>query len=84
MVHPENEGLQDLDAREVALMVPVVILCVWIGVKPASFLDKTSASIDQLVERIEDARVAYEASGSESERVSTLEPDPSTSSALPR
>ncbi|MFT5155184.1 MAG: NADH-quinone oxidoreductase subunit M, partial [Planctomycetota bacterium] len=49
VVHPENEGLSDLNAREVSLMMPIVVLCVWIGVQPSAFMDKTSASIDQLV-----------------------------------
>lgn len=51
-----NRGLKDLDAREIGLMVPLVLLCIWIGIKPGSFLDKTSGSIDHLVERIDALR----------------------------
>ena len=69
VVHRENAALTDLDAREVGLMIPIVILCVWIGVQPGALLDKTSASIDQLVLHVEDARVALERAQS-GERVS--------------
>ena len=74
VVHEENRTLTDLNVREVTLMLPIVILCVWIGVKPGSLLDKTSASIDRLVERIEDARVAQQTGATPAERVSTLAP----------
>jgi len=51
-----NRGLKDLDAREIGLMIPLVLLCVWIGLKPGSFIDKTSGSLDHLVERIDALR----------------------------
>lgn len=51
-----NEGLSDLNAREVGLMIPLVLLCLWIGVQPNAFLSKTDASLDQLYDRVEAAR----------------------------
>lgn len=51
-----NRKLADLDRREVGLMLPLVLLCVWIGVKPNHFLEKTDGSVDALVQRVEDAR----------------------------
>jgi NADH-quinone oxidoreductase subunit M len=54
----ENKKLTDLGGREVALMIPVVVLCVWIGVAPNLFIDKTRGSLDAVVNRIERARVA--------------------------
>jgi len=51
-----NKELADLNLREVGLMLPIVALCVWIGVSPNTFLDRTSGSIDAVVERVEDAR----------------------------
>jgi NADH-quinone oxidoreductase subunit M len=35
----ENAHLKDLDAREIATLVPLVALCAWIGVYPKPFLD---------------------------------------------
>lgn len=48
-----NRKLEDLNGREMGLMIPLMILCLWIGVRPNHFLDKTDASIDSLVQRIE-------------------------------
>jgi NADH-quinone oxidoreductase subunit M len=56
LIHSENKRLSDLGAREVALMVPIVVLIVWIGVAPNTFMSKTSGSIDALMLRIESAR----------------------------
>ena len=59
-----NAKVADLGAREVGLMLPVVLLCVWIGVKPGSFLSKTDGSVDALMQRLEDARTGLEVSQS--------------------
>ncbi len=58
IVHAANAKLADLNAREIGLCVPVVVLCVWIGVAPNLFLGKLDGSIDALAERLDDARVA--------------------------
>ncbi len=52
----ENRKLTDLNTREIGLMVPLVVLVVWIGVKPAAFLDRTTPSVERVVQRIEQAR----------------------------
>jgi NADH-quinone oxidoreductase subunit M len=38
VTHEENQHLKDLNARELATLVPLVALCVWIGVYPKPFL----------------------------------------------
>jgi len=35
--NPENKGLADLDRRELAYLVPIVLLCFWIGLYPRPF-----------------------------------------------
>jgi len=62
LVHEENRNLRDLDRREIGLMLPVVVLCLWIGVRPDTFLDKTARSIDAVLSGVEDARAARETS----------------------
>ncbi len=39
LTNPENEKLHDLSAREIATLVPLVVLCFWIGIYPKPFLD---------------------------------------------
>jgi NADH-quinone oxidoreductase subunit M len=39
VTHEENKHLVDLNARELATLVPLVALCFWIGVYPKPFLD---------------------------------------------
>jgi NADH-quinone oxidoreductase subunit M len=45
----ENRGMLDLGAREVAVLVPLVALIVWIGVYPKPFLDRTAPSTERFV-----------------------------------
>ena len=58
IVHEENRALTDLGAREVALLVPLCVLVVWLGVQPNAFLARCTPSLDRVVERVEDARFA--------------------------
>lgn len=54
--NPDNEKLTDLSIREWAVLVPIVVFVVWIGFYPRTFLEKSEASVRQLVQRIEDTR----------------------------
>jgi NADH-quinone oxidoreductase subunit M len=51
-----NKGLADLGAREVGLMLPIVALCVWIGVAPNMFMDPMKGSLADLDKRLVRAR----------------------------
>lgn len=44
-----KHALSDLSAREIAVLVPLMILVFWMGLFPNTFLDKTKASIEHLV-----------------------------------
>jgi NADH-quinone oxidoreductase subunit M len=61
IVHAANKSLSDLNLREVGLMLPIVALCFWIGFAPNTFLARTDASIDALLARLEQTRVAQAA-----------------------
>ncbi len=37
---PENKALKDLNGREIATLVPIVLLCLWIGLYPSTFLEQ--------------------------------------------
>jgi len=47
-----NRDLPDLGARELAVLLPIVALIVWIGVYPKPFLDRTAPSVDRFVETV--------------------------------
>jgi NADH-quinone oxidoreductase subunit M len=51
-----NQNLRDLDGREIGLMLPLIVLCLWIGVQPNAFLEKTDASMNRLYQGLEDVR----------------------------
>ena len=56
--NPANEGLADLNWREVAVMVPIVIMIFWIGLYPAPFFNLMSPAVNQLVQVLGGAVVA--------------------------
>jgi NADH-quinone oxidoreductase subunit M len=47
--------IQDLSWREKAVFAPLVVLVLWMGIYPVSFLDVTSASVDNLITNYEQA-----------------------------
>jgi len=47
--------LTDLNSREIAVLVPFVLLILWIGIYPKPFLDRTAASVTQVSERVAQA-----------------------------
>jgi len=55
ITNKENEKLTDLSGREMLSLLPILVFIVWIGVYPATFLEKMEPSIEHLLERIEPA-----------------------------
>ena len=53
VTHEENRRLTDLTPREWAVLVPVLVFIVWIGVAPAVFTGKTEATIAALLAQVE-------------------------------
>lgn len=49
---PENQHLTDLTKREWAIVVPMLIFIVWLGVYPNSFLKVSEASSKATIERV--------------------------------
>jgi NADH-quinone oxidoreductase subunit M len=55
LVGEENARLADLSGRELAVLVPVVVLCVGMGVYPTPILSRMQPSIDRIIARVEAA-----------------------------
>jgi NADH-quinone oxidoreductase subunit M len=49
---PENERLPDLNARELAVALPLVALIFWIGLYPSPFLHRINGSVEALHARL--------------------------------
>jgi NADH-quinone oxidoreductase subunit M len=52
VTNPENARLKDLNAREVGLLIPLLILMLVMGVFPRPFLDRTRQSIIEVRNRV--------------------------------
>jgi NADH-quinone oxidoreductase subunit M len=62
--HEENRRLRDLTPREWALLAPILLLIVWIGVYPKAFTARTEATVQALIAQVESkASVARGAPG---------------------
>jgi NADH-quinone oxidoreductase subunit M len=46
----ENRLLKDMNSREYAYLVPIIVFIVWIGVYPKPFLDKMDVSVQHLLQ----------------------------------
>jgi NADH-quinone oxidoreductase subunit M len=55
---PENERLTDLDGRELALMAPLLIGIVWLGLYPAPVLHRMESATRRYVQLTQPARTA--------------------------
>jgi NADH-quinone oxidoreductase subunit M len=53
LTHEANRGLRDLSPREWALVVPMVLFIVWVGVYPAAFTGPTEATIEALIGQVQ-------------------------------
>ena len=55
---PALAGIMDLDAREIALFTPLLLLTIYYGVHPGPILDACAASVDHLVRGFDAALAA--------------------------
>jgi NADH-quinone oxidoreductase subunit M len=52
---PENVTMADVNGRELALMLPLVVAVLWLGIYPAPVLRRMEASAQQFVQTVEGA-----------------------------
>jgi NADH-quinone oxidoreductase subunit M len=53
LTRDENRHLRDLSLREWAVLAPVLLFIVWIGVYPIAFTGKTEASVEALIAQVQ-------------------------------
>jgi NADH-quinone oxidoreductase subunit M len=51
--NPENEGLADLNKRELLYLMPIVVLCFWIGLYPKPFFAVLEKPVDYIVRKVD-------------------------------
>ena len=51
----ENRRLQDVNRREMAILLPIAILIVWLGVYPKPFLDRLEPAVVEVLSLVERA-----------------------------
>jgi NADH-quinone oxidoreductase subunit M len=56
--HGHGRGIRDLNWRELAIMIPILILIFWIGLYPKPFFALMAPAVDQLVANISNVAVA--------------------------
>ena len=66
--NPKNENLPDLNLREWATFIPLLILAVWIGLYPKPFIDRLDTSVNRVMSRVNSADVQLNA-GTDDTRV---------------
>jgi NADH-quinone oxidoreductase subunit M len=52
ITNPENEGLLDLNKREIGLLLPLLALMLFMGVYPRVFLDRSQPSVEVIRARV--------------------------------
>jgi NADH-quinone oxidoreductase subunit M len=58
LTRADLRGMLDLSTREKALFVPLLVLVIWMGVYPLSFLRPIQVSVDHLVQQVATATEA--------------------------
>ena len=85
ITHEENRNIPDIAWNEIAALVPLIVLMVWIGVYPRTFLEPMRPSVARLLDIVKsDAKakvLVAERSGSAS--AAALEASPATAGGPP-
>jgi len=58
ITNPINEKLADLNAREIVVMLPLLLFVFWIGFAPNTFFEKMNPAVEQLLTQMKSRQVA--------------------------
>jgi NADH-quinone oxidoreductase subunit M len=54
----ENRSVGDLNLREIAILLPLVVAILWLGIYPRPFLDRMEPAVRTLIEQVTTPRSA--------------------------
>jgi NADH-quinone oxidoreductase subunit M len=60
LTRPENRDLPDVNLREIAMLAPVLVLILFIGVYPKPFLERIEPAAQRVVDQLNDGTVVPE------------------------
>ena len=58
LVREDLKDILDMSPREVAMFAPIIVLVIWMGVYPSTFLGPVHASVAKLIDNFELAKAA--------------------------
>jgi NADH-quinone oxidoreductase subunit M len=76
VTNPANEHLADLNAREYATLIPLIILCFWIGIYPKPLFRVLERPVQEIVQQINPGYYGAERAGALAPRGNDLVPQP--------
>ncbi len=53
VTNPKNEGLEDMSVREIAVLIPLLVFVVWIGVYPSTFIKPMEPSVKNFIQQVD-------------------------------
>jgi NADH-quinone oxidoreductase subunit M len=56
---PENQNTPDMNGRQIAYMLPLIILMFWIGLYPKPFLERIEPTVEHYVTHMQERHQAY-------------------------
>ena len=59
LVREDLKTILDLNKREILVFAPLILVVIWMGVQPSSFIDPMHASVTKLIDNYELARAAH-------------------------
>ena len=82
VTNPANQHLKDMTKREWAMMLPIVVFIVWIGLHPSTFMqfsEKSSTSLVNKLELLKFGKTNYAISGNKTTKNTNIEKKLNTS-----
>ncbi len=58
LAHEQNRGLADMNLREIVVLVPILVMIVLLGVRPAPLVDRMQPAVEKLLEPLAREMVA--------------------------